>query len=154
MQYIKNVTNQEHKMAYMDCEGIFRLHFNHQPNEGRIKVGENILLCQRFGEKNDRIFSHLVVIIDKTVYPIDNQEEYNRYIYVKLIAKGNHLINETKYWKDIEVGGYTSGKLINVDNIGQAKNDPILKENLEKEAWGLFFPEPNKNVKVSLLGHL
>lgn len=69
MQYIKNITNSEKTGAYTDCEGIFKLHFNHEPDENKIKVGENIVLYQKIGKTNgERIFSHLVVIVDKTIY--------------------------------------------------------------------------------------
>ncbi len=157
MQYIKNISNPDED-AYMSCEGIFRLHFNSNPNEEQIRIGENIVLYQKFASNGSRGFSHLVVIIDKKVYTdperIRAGTGYEYYIYVKIIAKGMYPINDTTYWKDIEHGGYAQGKLVNIDNIGQVKSDATLKEKLEREVWNLFFPEPDLNFRKIDLGTL
>ncbi len=153
MQYIKNISNLEYD-AYMSCEGIFRLQFNRNPKEDLIKVGDNIVLCQKFDSKGSRGFSHIVAIIDKTVYTDASRTEFGHYIYVKIIGKGKYPMNDTIYWKDIEHGGYSQGNLVNIDNIGQVKSDATLKEKLEKEVWNLFFPAPDLNFREIKLGTL
>lgn len=144
MKYIKNITNPNNKLgAYIECDGIFKLHFNHIPDKSKINVGENIVLYQKIDK--DRVFSHLVVIIDNNVYEDLSRRKYAHYIFVKIISKGYHKVLETIIWKDIEHGGYTGGKLVNIENLKQVQEDSSLKDLLREEIWKLFFPNPQAN---------
>lgn len=143
MQYIKNVTNKVElgKTAYLDCEGVFCLGFNHTPKAP--KFGDTIALCQKVD--GERCFTHLVVVIDCQIHTHENVSNYKHYFYVQIIAKGIFPIKNTTYWKDIPHGGYARGKLVNISKIGKVKQDMSLVAKLREEVWRLFFPSPKSN---------
>ncbi len=138
MKYIKNVNSDAELVAYLNCDSIFKLHFNYEPNN--LEVGEIIVLYQN-PQNIGRCFTHLVVVIDEKVYEDKNLTKHNRYIFVKIISKGIHLINSrsTPNWIGLPHGGYTSGSLVNIANIDAVINNNLVID-LKNEVWNLFFP--------------
>jgi hypothetical protein len=138
MKYIKNVTSSVERIAYVNENCIFDLHLIQRPLN--INVGEIVLLYQN-PRGIGRCFTHLAVIVDDTIYEIQNNGNHNLYIRVKLISKGLHLLNETNTpnWINVPHGGYTSGNLIEISNLNIVQNESINLSELINEVWGLFF---------------
>jgi hypothetical protein len=145
MQYIKNVTNKVElgKTAYEDCEGVFKLAFNHNPTPP--SLGDTIVLCQKIDGK--KYFTHLVVVLDNEVYPHKNAtNEYDRYLYVQIISKGRYSIKNAPEWSKIDSRAYMrGGHLTNIGNLSQVQKNTALSQKLREEVWGLFFPSTEKN---------
>ena len=139
MKYIKNVTSEIEMIAYINENYVFKLHFTGKPQN--LKVGETILLYQN-PPLIGRCFTHLIVIINDEVFENMQNQRHQYYIYVKLISKGIHLLNNenTPHWINIPHGGYAAGNLVNISNLNSVQTSESLENKLIHEAWNLFLP--------------
>lgn len=162
MKFVKNVTDHNSYRAYLDCEGVFRLHFKHYPNTERIDCGDTIALLQQAkvkaldgAETTQSCFTHLLAVLDGQVHTlaqdVDPNNEYRQYIFVYTISKGAYPIASTQKWANIHKGGISQGRLVGVENIEPVVEGKYSAKELKEEVWNLFFPVTPTNFTQEII---
>ena len=136
--WIKNVTNHETGIAYMDLsENDFVLHFptHHKSNVTVPDINDIILVFQTIDKI--RVFTHLVTPIDSKLIDENFRSRYRYGRYVKVIAKtdinGAIPISKT-LWNKVNFQGISQGNVCKIENVKKIRNI----EELQLDIWNKF----------------
>jgi hypothetical protein len=152
MLYIKNISNST-GAAYMDAEGIFRLHFRYESRRN-LSIGDKIALYQNI-DGNINI-THFVHIIDTHVREDKNENPvYTHFLYVQIIAKGAIPVKSLATWSQVGFQGHAAGgNLVSEFQVDNQLVDDISRAKLSQELWQAYFANVHNCFAVTRVGYL